>query len=91
MRSIPSSDTRPDPGTSSVDPLQQVPLDVPVFCVHGRDDDVVPIRQSETYVAAAVGAGAEAELVEIEGDHFVVIDPASEAWQVQLQLLDRLG
>ena len=73
------------------DPLQQVPLDVPVFCVHGTDDAIVPPVQSETYVGAAVGAGAEAELVEVDGDHFVVIDPASQAWQAQLEILDRLG
>ncbi|GAB3242706.1 alpha/beta hydrolase family protein [Nocardioides dilutus] len=79
------------PEDSAVDPLQQVPLGVPVFCVHGTGDDIVPIVQSETYVGAAVGEGAEAELVEVDGDHFVVIDPASEAWRAQLGILDRLG
>jgi acetyl esterase/lipase len=79
------------PGDAALDPLQQVPLGVPVFCVHGTADDVVPIVQSEAYVGAAVGAGAEAELVEVDGDHFVVIDPASEAWRTQLGILDRLG
>jgi acetyl esterase/lipase len=74
-----------------VDPLQQVPLGVPVFCVHGRDDDIVPPAQSEAYVEAARGAGAQAELHEVEGDHFVVIDVWSPAWQTQLGLLDRLG
>ena len=74
-----------------VDPLAQVPLAVPVFCVHGTGDTIVPIVQSEAYVAAAVGRGAEAELVQVEGDHFVVIDVDSEAWQTQLGLLDRLG
>lgn len=73
------------------DPLQQVPLGVPVLCVHGRDDDIVPLVQSETYVVAAVGAGAEAELHEVEGDHFVVIDVRSQAWRTQLEMLDRLG
>ena len=46
--------------------------------------------QSETYVGAAVGEGAEAELIEVDGDHFVVIDVTSEAWQAQLEILDRL-
>lgn len=80
-----------DAADAAVDPLQQVPLDVPVFCVHGTGDDVVPIVQSETYVAAAIAAGAEAELVEVDGDHFVVIDPTSGAWRTQLGILDRLG
>jgi fermentation-respiration switch protein FrsA (DUF1100 family) len=79
------------PGDAAVDPLQQVPLAVPVFCVHGADDDIVPIVQSETYVGAAVGEGAVAELLEVEGDHFVVIYPTSEAWRAQLGILDRLG
>lgn len=79
------------PEDEAVDPLQQVPLGVPVFCVHGAGDDIVPIVQSETYVGAAVGEGAEAELVEVDGDHFVVIDPASEAWRAQLGILDRLA
>lgn len=79
------------PADEAVDPLQQVPLGVPVFCVHGRGDDIVPIRQSQAYVDAAVAAGAEAELVEVDGDHFVVIDQASAAWRAQVELLDRLG
>jgi len=81
------------PATSAdaaADPLQQVPLDVPVFCVHGTGDTIVPPVQSETYVGAAVGEGAEAELIEVDGDHFVVIDVTSEAWQAQLEILDRL-
>ena len=76
---------------AALDPLQQVPLDVPVYCVHGDGDTIVPPVQSETYVGAAVGAGAAAELVMVAGDHFVVIDPGSDAWQKQLELLDRLG
>ena len=75
----------------AVDPLQQVPLDVPVFCVHGTADTIVPPAQSEAYVGAAVGEGADAELVPVDGDHFVVIDVTSEAWKTQLELLDRLG
>ena len=79
------------PADAAVDPLQQVPLGVPVFCVHGTADTIVPPVQSETYVGAAVGEGAEAELVEVDGDHFVVIDPTSAAWRTQLGILDRLG
>ena len=41
------------------DPIAQVPLAVPVVCVHGHDDDSVPIAQSETYVAAANAAGGD--------------------------------
>lgn len=73
------------------DPQRQLPLDVPVWCVHGVDDDVVPLSQSENYVAAAAEAGAEATLVTVEGDHFVVIDPTTPAWARIVEILDPLG
>ncbi|MEJ7794098.1 MAG: prolyl oligopeptidase family serine peptidase [Nocardioides sp.] len=78
----------PGPDDADVDPIQQVPLAVPVWCVHGTDDTIVPISQSEAYVAAATSAGAIAELVEVEGDHFAVIEPDTEAWSRQLALLN---
>jgi len=81
----------PGPQDADVDPIRQVPLDVPVWCVHGRGDDIVPISQSRDYVAAATAAGARAELVEVDGDHFAVIDPSSDAWASQLALLGDLA
>jgi acetyl esterase/lipase len=82
---------RPGPGDAELDPMQQVPLSVPVHCIHGTEDDNVPISQSRDYVAAATAAGATARLTEIEGgDHFVLIDPASDAWRQTLAILDRL-
>lgn len=81
----------PGPGDAPVDPQRQVPLEVPLWCVHGRADDVVPIGQSEGYVAAARDAGASAELVAVDGDHFVVIDPSSDAWTRTLEILDGIA
>lgn len=78
------------PGDAAYDPIQQIPLDVPVWCVHGRADDIVPISQSEQYVERATAAGARAELATVEGDHFTVIDPGSDAWTRTLTILDRL-
>lgn len=72
------------------DPLARVPLDVPVVCIHGRDDQNVPIEQSRTYVDAARAEGAAADLVAVDGDHFVLIDPSSAAWTRTLQILDEL-
>jgi acetyl esterase/lipase len=80
----------PGAGDEPVDPLHQVPLDIPVHCVHGVGDDVVPISQSHAYVRAATEAGARAELTEIQGDHFEVIDPDTEAWRQTLAILDGL-
>jgi acetyl esterase/lipase len=81
----------PGPADDPVDPRRQVPLDVPLWCVHGRADDTVPISQSEEYVAAATAAGARAELVALDGDHFTLIDPASAAWARTVALLDDLA
>lgn len=78
----------PTADDADVDPAQQLPLDVPVWCVHGRADDVVPLSQSRDYVKRATAAGAQAELVEVEGDHFVMLDPESEAWLRTLTILD---
>ena len=80
-----------DPNDAAADPLRQVPLDVPVWCVHGTEDDVVPPSQSRAYVAAATAAGARARLVEVPGHHRTVIDPGSQAWARTLDVLDRLG
>ena len=81
----------PGPDDADVDPIQQVPLDVPVWCVHGTGDTTVPPTQSRAYVDAATAAGATAELIEVEGDHFAVIEPDTEAWARQLELLDDLA
>jgi acetyl esterase/lipase len=80
----------PGPADIPVDPLHQVPLDIPVHCVHATGDDTVPISQSRTYVRAATRAGAQASLTEVEGDHFTVIDPASAAWRQTLAILEEM-
>ena len=79
---------RPRPADRDVDPIQEVPLEVPVRCVHGRDDDVVPISQSQAYVAAARKAGAEAHLDAVDGDHFTIIDTGGDAWARTVDILD---
>ena len=82
---------RPTAADDRYDPVRQVPLDVPVWCLHGEADDIVPVSQSRDYVAAATGAGATAELVEVAGDHFVVIEPTSAAWDRTLGILDTIS
>lgn len=72
------------------DPRAAVPLDVPVLCVHARADENVPYSHSVEYVAAARRAGADAQLATVPGDHFTVIDPTSQAWQVVTSALPRL-
>jgi acetyl esterase/lipase len=69
-------------------PIEHLPLATPVLCVHGRADGNVPFSQSETFVGAALAAGDEATLEAVDGDHFVVIDPASASWATVLRWLD---
>jgi acetyl esterase/lipase len=80
----------PGPEDTPADPLHQLPLDVPVHCVHGVDDDTVPLSQSHTYVRAATEAGARAEVTEVPGGHFEVIDPTNQAWARIVEILDGL-
>ena len=79
------------PQDADLDPTALVPLDVPLRSVHGIEDEIVPLDQSESYVAAAKAAGADVELTTVEGDHFVLIDPSSPSWQTQLQILSSLA
>jgi acetyl esterase/lipase len=81
---------RPGPADSGLDPIRQVPLEVPVHCVHGTGDTTVPISQSRRYVGMARAAGARAELTEVAGDHFVPVDPGADAWRQTLAILDGL-
>lgn len=62
------------------DPIQQVPIDVPVYCLHSPADENVPFAQSTAYVAAATKAGGKAALHRTAGDHFTLIDVKSAAW-----------
>ena len=73
------------------DPIERLPLGMPVRCVHGTDDTTVPISQSRAYVAAARAAGDDAELVEVPGDHFALIDPSTPAWQRTVEVLGGLS
>jgi acetyl esterase/lipase len=65
------------------DPLQRVPLSVPALLFHGVLDETVSVRLARRYARAAADAGAEVELVEIEGEagaHRAFIYPDGAAW-----------
>ena len=70
------------------DPTRQIPLDVPVWCVHGIDDGNVPPSQSRNYVSRARADGAKASLTEVGGDHFALIDTESSAWAKTIEIFD---
>ena len=72
------------------DPIAAVPIPAPVVCLHSRADADVPYSYSERYVAAATAAGGRASLVELTGDHFTLIDPASADWAAAIAALPAL-
>lgn len=73
-------------------PLEAVPLGVPSVCVHGTADEVVPLSQSEDFVAAATAAGDRSELVRVEGaNHLQLIDVRHPGWAAALAAVERLS
>jgi len=72
---------------AAADPTAALPLGVPVLCVHGRDDDTVPLSQSTAFAERAVAAGDPVQVRLVDGDHYVVIDPAGPAWALTLDWL----
>lgn len=65
------------------DPLRRVPLGIPALLVHGVLDETVSVDLSRRYASAAREAGADVELVEIEGEagrHRAFVDPRGAAW-----------
>ena len=74
------------------DPSALVPAVCPVHLIHGRDDDIVPISQSQRYRHAARRAGADVSLTLVTGGHFTHLDPTSSACQrLRVALADALG
>jgi acetyl esterase/lipase len=67
----------------AVDPMQSVPLPMPVLLVHGAEDATVPVRRSRDYAAAARAAGGQVELIEPPATpHRAFLDPRSDGWRI---------
>jgi acetyl esterase/lipase len=62
-------------------PLERLPVGVPQAVVVGRSESPDLREMSRRYVRAARAAGDDVSLIEDDGDHFSVIDPASAIWQ----------
>ena len=64
-------------------PLAHVGDGATVVCVHGDQDEDVPVSQSQRYVDAAVLAGDPARLVILPGvGHMDLVDVRSDAWAI---------
>ncbi|HEV7207781.1 MAG TPA: alpha/beta hydrolase [Mycobacteriales bacterium] len=71
------------------DPVALLPTGIRTVLIHGRADTAVPFSQSEAYLAAATAAGGSCRLAEVPGDHFVHLDPRTEAVARLREALDR--
>lgn len=67
------AENRDDPKLDEVSPLRHVnDNSIPLLLIHGKDDTVVPIDQSETLEAAMRAAGKPVTLVKLESeDHWL--------------------
>jgi len=77
-----SPEERPDRYAAG-DPMRLVPPGMPVLIVHGSHDRTVSVKLSRGYAEHARAAGADVELVEIEGEaggHRAHVDPRGQAW-----------
>jgi acetyl esterase/lipase len=77
---------------AAADPIRHVPLAMPVLLVHGVIDEVVSVNISRSYAAAALAAGGELELVEIDGEagaHRAHIYPSGPTWDAVIGWLEQ--
>ena len=72
-------------------PAALLPLGIPQALIHGTADNSVPFQMSLEYLARAKAANDVVRFIELEGvDHFALIDPSSDAWDVTMEELERL-
>ena len=64
-----------------------LPPKSPVLLIHGERDVDVPIEQSETYARAMKAKGCDVQKVWLPGDHYSIIDAASDDWLVQQEAI----
>ena len=66
---------------SNLNPVDNPPIS-PVLLIHGEEDDEVPIGQSETYARVMNAKGSDVQKVWLPGNHYSIIDVASDDWLV---------
>ena len=70
-------------------PAALLPLGLPQVLIHGTADEHVPIQVSQTYADTAQAAGDTIRYFEMEGvDHFDVINPTTEVWELIVRELE---
>ena len=70
----------------SINPLDNPPK-TPVLLAHGKEDADVPISQSETYYRVMNAKKCDIQKLWLNGDHYSIIDVASDDWLVILNAI----
>ncbi len=65
-------------------PAEHPVADRPVRLIHGTGDDVVPMSQSEAYLAAGRRVAQDVRLDTVDGGHMDVIDIEHPSWSLTL-------
>lgn len=72
-------------------PIELLPLGIRQSLVHGEEDDIVPVRQSEDYVVAAQAAGDAASFHGVPAaGHFQLIDVGHPAYHEVVRVIGDL-
>jgi acetyl esterase/lipase len=76
---------------AQINPVDLVPLAVPVRMIHGAADSIVPLAQSTDFMMKARAAGDDVRTIVVDGaGHFDLIAPFSVAWTMVLQEIQSL-
>ncbi len=71
-------------------PRQRLPLKIPAWLIHGDQDSIVPLKQSEDFVAAAQAPGVRLTTVAGAG-HFELVSAQSSTWPMVLAAVKELS
>lgn len=64
-------------------PINLLPAKIPIRLIHGDQDNIVPLSQSEVFAKKAKAKGENVTILTIEGGgHFDMVSPHSAAWLV---------
>ena len=72
------------------DPMSAVPLEDPVYAVHGTDDDAVPVQPVRLLRRGGQVRRGPVQLLKVPGDHFALIDPKSPAYRKCRELVQQM-
>lgn len=72
-------------------PIEQFPMNIPQILFHGDSDADVPIELSLRYYRKGVDFNDPVDLMILpKTDHFMLIDPLTEAWDAVVRSLNKL-